>query len=646
MDSPIKSQNDNNLQTRSLNDVSLQDSLVIMSAQGVPRAKRMDPVDSREQPIVHRRVECVNSTYTTILEILTNNSKVLATAIRFMCRLSSEAPIEYFGMGIREKATRRVHLDKEVWKRLSKTEFFALTEGGKPGHEIIAMPYEVKNPGLKILCSSGILDDRVDLEATFSNIRDIFILIREHQNNLLLALKNDFLKILEIQVNGSGNVCGVQNSNSELLKKEILDLMNLFFQRCGFLETSLSKMVPTSLNSYLVYEMILVEYLTVTELFLTKLSGRQKFYCSEFVKTIAIELSYIFHMLEALKPFAFNAYEDLGYDKEDFNASDIEINGIYEKLIEMLIGQKLMEQEAVSRILSAGLKPCVSSKPRNRGKGDKGKTQNKKIHRRVEQQAPEPKKKVGKEPQVQKVLLPLNPLPIETPEQLEAKNQEDLKQKLLDESKKKQEELRRQWEAARAKEAVVRPKKPEQPDWNETKKRQERERIERKAAEAKEIVSDFKESVEAAEQKKLAERIAATKVFYTLPSRKQFNLIYEALSNDHKSTFDALYTAESFSITPDKIHQLAEKIAILMIGMGIDPATAKAFVTEVLNRNHPAHKSTDTGKDLSEGFIKKRCTSFIIFGLYPTDWQPSSLDEYKALKKCQQRRIDKKFQQF
>lgn len=149
------------------------------------------------------------------------------------------------------------------------------------------------------------------------------------------------------------------------------------------------------------------------------------------------------------------------------------------------------------------------------------------------------------------------------------------------------------------------------------------------------IFADHQSAQKKKTDAKREKQMEGIKYFYDLPPRTFITeYIVEALTGDHKLHFNMLFCKihNDRQMTNENIRHLAKTIhKILLKG---EFQCADFFLAQVKKREH--HRHTD-GKELPEHWLNLRRTSFILFGIFPKDWEPQTSEDRDAMIKYENR---------
>lgn len=163
---------------------------------------------------------------------------------------------------------------------------------------------------------------------------------------------------------------------------------------------------------------------------------------------------------------------------------------------------------------------------------------------------------------------------------------------------------------------------------------------ERRAIWAKEIVNQHNQEQLNRQEREQKERLQKETKIYELPSEDFVsNILIPSLSKTHTEYLEMLFSQKDNNNTMShkEVVNLALHIFEELNTNGID--CAKDFYDYVISKIHHRHDS-DKGDLLPKHYVDILRSCFIIFGIFPKDWSAQTKEDFDAINKYSQRRLD------
>lgn len=127
--------------------------------------------------------------------------------------------------------------------------------------------------------------------------------------------------------------------------------------------------------------------------------------------------------------------------------------------------------------------------------------------------------------------------------------------------------------------------------------------------------------------------------FHDLPSERLVDELINCLNAHNTIIYNVIFSKHGNNnvINDQQVTNLADQFKDLLIAYSI--GCAIDFYNEVIARIHRRHDS-DTGDLLPSHYIDILRTCFIIFGLFPKGWEPKTREDFDAMEKFLQRKVD------
>lgn len=154
------------------------------------------------------------------------------------------------------------------------------------------------------------------------------------------------------------------------------------------------------------------------------------------------------------------------------------------------------------------------------------------------------------------------------------------------------------------------------------------------------IVVDYQVTQAEIISKEKKRQIEKIKTFYDLPSRTFVNTIIKNLSTNNNLYFNMLFgqISNNMQMTNDNLENLTNAICKDLVQAKLQ--CALSFKKEVEARRHERHTG---GKKLPQHWLDLRRSTFIIFGIFPENWEPKTKEDRDAMAKYDQRCLDKEY---
>lgn len=176
--------------------------------------------------------------------------------------------------------------------------------------------------------------------------------------------------------------------------------------------------------------------------------------------------------------------------------------------------------------------------------------------------------------------------------------------------------------------------------WQEQRDNREKRIAERRAIRAEAIVNNHKTEQTKHKEIEQTKRQNTQIKIHELPSEELvWDVILPGLNNHHTSLFNIFYGLEEYhnQIRHKQVVNLTQEIYEALVEYDI--GCAKDFYNYVISRIHIRHDA-DTGDLLPKHYIDILRSCFIIFGIFPKDWKPKTEEDFDAMEKYYQRKLD------
>lgn len=163
---------------------------------------------------------------------------------------------------------------------------------------------------------------------------------------------------------------------------------------------------------------------------------------------------------------------------------------------------------------------------------------------------------------------------------------------------------------------------------------------ENKKLKAQKIVNQHKQETQEKELKEQNERSKLLSKIHDLPTSEFVQKeIIEKLKGKLLNYFQILFglVPNDNVINHQQIHDLTNHIKIILSKHNIE--CANDLLSEVKARTHVRHDS-DTGNLMPTNYVDILRTCFILFGIFPTNWEPKTVEDFDAMLKYEQRQLD------
>lgn len=162
---------------------------------------------------------------------------------------------------------------------------------------------------------------------------------------------------------------------------------------------------------------------------------------------------------------------------------------------------------------------------------------------------------------------------------------------------------------------------------------------ERKAIQAKEVVSKYKQEQNKQKEAEQRERQRTQVKIHELPSEELvWNTILPGLKGNH-SYIEMMFGQEENHIQMSHKHVVNLAQALRNALKENDISCADDLYNNVIARIHHRHDGA-TGDLLPRHYVDILRSCFIIFGIFPKDWEPKTEEDFDAMEKYYQRQLD------